>query len=78
MCGRWCLNVQRVAAKLYRTAKCGGSCASNQVNSQELRTLHPATNKTLNKMPHHSTNTILLLSVTTFCNKTNKRLTPED
>lgn len=47
------------------------------LNSQEPN-LHPATNKTLNKMPHHSTNTTVMLNVTTFWNKTNKRLTPED
>lgn len=51
---------------------------SNQVLNSLEPTLHPAKNKTLNMMPHHSTNPTLMLNVATFCDKTNKRLTPED
>lgn len=51
---------------------------SNQVLNSLEPTLHPATNKMLNMMPHHSTNPTLMLNVPTFCDKTIKRLTPED
>lgn len=41
-------------------------------------TRHPATNKTLNMMPRHSTNPTSMLNVATFCDQTNKGLTPQD
>lgn len=74
MCGLERLNVQRVAAKLYRTVS---RLLVESLNSEEPPLEH-ATNKTLSSMPHRSTNTALMLNVTTFWDKTNKRLTLED